>query len=110
MAVGQRFVKARLTVNESDWTPVVPPSDMDYLAIRCEASAIKIRTDPDDANTEDEIPAGIQDGVASSNTSNYVGHEHARWRRRSAEDVDVACYLQSPAGQGEQTVILTWVL
>lgn len=109
MAVGQRFVKARLMVNEEDWTPVVPPSDMDYLAIRCEDSAIKIRTDPDDANTEDTIPAGIQDGVASSNTSNYVGHEHARWRVTNS-GADVACYLQSPEGAGEQTVIITWVL
>ena len=107
MAVGQRWVKARLTVNEEDWTPVVPPSDMDYVALRCDEAAIKIRTDPDDADTEDTLAAGVQDGVASGNASNYVGHEHARWRVTNSGS-DVACYIQST--DGEQTVVVTWVL
>jgi len=103
MAVNQRFIKERLAITAGDWTPVTAPSDVDYFAVRCDAAALKIRTTVGDANTEDTIPAGVQDGVIGTNYPNYTSIERARFRQG-----DIACYIQSSSGS--QTAVVTWVL
>lgn len=104
--MGNRFIKSRLTVSETDWTPVVAPADMDYFAVRCDAVSLLVRTDVADANTEDTIPATIQDGVMGSNSGHWVLNTAKYARFLQGETV---CSIKRATGSGSVTVIVTWV-
>jgi hypothetical protein len=101
-----RWRKARVAVNASEWTPLVAPDDYDFLALRCDTSALIYRTDKDDPDTEDQMPAAVQDGVTGANTGPHLNWAHNN-RSRFRKGVTV-CYVKS--AQATATVIITWIL
>jgi hypothetical protein len=101
-----RWRKARVVVNSSNWTPIVAPDDYDFMALRCDTSALVYRTDQDDPDTEDEMPAAVQDGVTGANTGPHLNWAHNN-RSRFRKGTPV-CYVKS--SQITATVVITWIL
>jgi hypothetical protein len=101
-----RWSKQLVAVSSSDWTPIVAPFSYDYLALRCDSSALVYRTDKDDPATEDQMPAAVQDGVTGANSG-----PHKDWstsnRARFPKGI-FACWVKSV--QPSATLIVTWVL
>jgi hypothetical protein len=101
-----RWQKRRVAIASNDWTPVVAPHHFDYVALRCDDSPVVYRTDKDDPNTEDEMPAGVQDGVTGA-----ASGPHFRWsevnRSRFPEGY-IVCWVKSTQPTAE--LIVTWVL
>jgi hypothetical protein len=54
------FAIRAISVDSASWTPVIAPIACNTWSIRPDA-AVKIRTDPNDATTEDTIQQGLQD-------------------------------------------------
>lgn len=108
MRVDKRWVKQRVTVSHDDWTPIVPPMDFDYLAFRCDSSALLYRTDVADEDTEDSLAQYAQDGVTGSFSVRYFHNTIGTLVRcRFQADVPV-CYVKSVAASA--VVVVTWIL
>lgn len=102
----QRWRKQRVAINNSEWTPIAPVDHMDYVALRCDDSAIVYRTDLLDSATEDTLGQGVQDGVIGATTG-----PHGIWNNlnssRFLANVPIV-WVKSVAS--EATLIVTWVL
>lgn len=93
------FVKQRLELDSITWIPILPPMDCNSIRIKNTDFGIpvKIRTDKDDGDTEDEILPTGQEPV--SDTFNLP------WSRFGA--ALPAAYLQ--AASGAPVVVITYV-
>lgn len=103
----KRWWKDRIAIDADDWTPVAPDFDADYFAFRCDTSAVVYRSDKDDPDTEDTLPATVQDGV----TGAAAGPHGRNWpnvnRSRFPAGED-AVFVKSV--QPTATLVVTWVL
>jgi hypothetical protein len=91
------YVILRVSIDESAWTPVVAPVDLDAFSIRCDDGTMRIRTTAADASTEDLLAAGAQE-VVDAPLRHHRG-EVPRFRQG-----DVVIYARMEIGAG--TVIL----
>jgi hypothetical protein len=103
-----RWWKTTVIANDTEWTPVVAPENMAYIALRCDASALLYRTNVDDPLSEDSLPAGFQDGVTAGlpeRLFNWPSVNRSRFIKGEA-----ACYVRLPNGTPTASVHVTWVL
>lgn len=99
------FSITRIPIDGTGWTPITLPVSCHIFWFRCDDSKIRIRTDSNDAMTEDIIAAGTQFVIPQ------VTNRQAKMNPRFIVG-DTICYVQSIGflGGGEEDVILTAVL
>lgn len=108
MRVDNRWVKQRVEVNSDEWTAITPPLDFDYFGLRCDTSALRIRTDKDQASTEDALGQYQQDGVVASYSLRVFHTISATFlKTRFLAGFPIA-WVKSVSPTA--TVIVTWVL
>lgn len=104
-----RYVKQVIALTSDAWTPVAPPVDMDYFSVRCTTGQMKIRTDQNDATTEDVVLQGIQESVMGNNVLGKAYPMLGAPMTQSRFPAGItAFWLQSVSPTG--TAIVTWVL
>lgn len=102
MASHPNYVKKRIAIDPVSWTPIVAPIDCMGVGIKNTAPAdMKVRTDSGDANTEDLIPAGNQDGVMVSRYGDTPADARSGPRFFAGETV---AFLQAVSGTGPALV------
>lgn len=57
------YVISRTTINNVSFVALVAPIACSSFSIRCDTDVVIVRTDPNDANTQDTIPLGSQEYV-----------------------------------------------
>lgn len=103
--MSKRFSKNKIMVAD-EWVPVECPYAADYFSVRCDGAALLVRTGLAEAESEDTIPAGVQDGVTSGNQGSWVsGSQSSRFGKG-----EVVCYLKRVSGSSPVAVNLTFVL
>ena len=97
-----RYVKQRVAISTADWTPIVAPIVCNYFGCKnLDGSALLLRTDVNDDQTEDTLPANAQEGVIATVVASMVGAP----RFQEGEPV---FWVKATVGVGP--VIVTWVL
>jgi hypothetical protein len=102
--VNAAYVKCRYPITVADWTAIVAPDDFNFFGLKnSDGSALLLRTDENDDQTEDTLPAFGQEGVTSGINLTYISGGLARFPKGST-----ALYVRATTGVGP--VIVTWVL
>jgi hypothetical protein len=102
--VNAAYVKSRYAITTADWTAIAPPSDANYFGLKnADGSALILRTDKDDDQTEDTLSASGQEGVTAGINFQYLTGGRARFPAGMT-----ALWVKATAGVGP--VIVTWVL
>lgn len=61
------YCKSRTPINTETWTPILAPMACSYFALKnADGSAVWLRTDKNDAGTEDTLPANGQETIAAA--------------------------------------------
>lgn len=98
MASHRNYKKTRTAVNAVSWTPIAVPAGnhWQYFSVKAAGGvAFKTRTDPNDAGTEDTIPASSQESVTgAANTPRFY-------------EAESPIYVQLSAGT--DTIVAAWV-
>lgn len=107
----QRYGKKQIEVNADNWTPISIDADCDFFSLRCTTSDLLMRTNVDDASTEDIVSQGTQDGVtvgsgSAAGISTGSGGPYVVGPRFLADSA--LCFIKSV--QPTAIVRLTWVL
>lgn len=98
------YVKSRFAITTADWTAIVAPIDANYFGLKnADGSALLLRTDMNDALTEDTLPAWGQEGVTSGPNLSFISRGVPRFPQGST-----VLFVKATAGVGP--VIVTWVL
>lgn len=63
MSKSINFAIARIAINTVTWTPVNLPWSCQGISYRCDTDVVLMRTDEDDASTQDRTPLGEQEYV-----------------------------------------------
>lgn len=104
------YIKKRYVVSAGSWIVVVAPMNANYVGLRNvgpadnnpdHAGAVRTRTDPSDASTEDAIASGTQEGI----TAPFVPIRDAPCRFLKKH---ILLGLSS-ANEYDQVVVATWV-
>lgn len=90
------YALRNIPLTDSTWAPIVAPIDCNAFAVRSPGD-IKIRSDPNNAATEDTILSGMQESIMAP--WEFSGH-------RFPKGSTIAC-LQSVSGN--TTAIVTFV-
>jgi hypothetical protein len=102
--VNAAYVKSRYAITTADWTAIVAPIDANYFGLKnLDGSALLLRTDKDDAGTEDTLAAFAQEGVAAGPNLRFNTGGAARFPQGST-----VLWVKATVGIGP--VIVTWVL
>jgi hypothetical protein len=102
--VNVAYVKKRYAITTTDWTPIVVPIDCNYFGLKnSDGSALILRTDMNDAGTEDALSPGGQETVTSGPSLGFLSGGSARFPQGAT-----ALWVKATAGVGP--VIVTWVL
>jgi hypothetical protein len=101
-----RWVKQRVAVTNSDWTPITPAHPREYFAMRCDSSAIILRTDKDDPDTEDAFGQYAEESVMGSGIAVWDSEYGTAKSFRFPAGVPV-CWVKSV--EATATVVVTWV-
>lgn len=99
-----RWRKQRLPITNAAWTPVTAPMEADYVAFRCDTSAIVYRTDAADPLSEDTLPAGAQESVIGARTTSRTAASY--WEHRFG-DGEAICLVRSV--EPTAILIVTWL-
>jgi hypothetical protein len=98
------YVKSRYPITTTDWTAIVAPIDANYFGLKnADGSALTLRTDKNDDQTEDTLSAGSQELVTAGINLRYLTGGSARFPQGST-----AIWVKATTGVGP--VIVTWVL
>jgi hypothetical protein len=91
MASDPHYVFLRVPAPASVWTAIIVPVDCNCFSLKSSAGQnLRIRTDQADANTEDLLPGGSQEGLISSPET--VPNSSTMRYRASANPTP--CYVQ----------------
>jgi hypothetical protein len=102
--VNAAYVKSRFAITIADWTAIVSPVDANYFGLKnSDGSALTLRTDKNDAGTEDTLAAFGQEGVTSGPNLGFLSGGLPRFPQGTT-----ALWVKATAGVGP--VIVTWVL
>jgi hypothetical protein len=102
--VNAAYIKSRFAITTTDWTAIVAPIDCNYFALKnADGSALILRTDMNDAGTEDTLAPGGQETVTSGPNLGFLSGGEARFPKGAT-----ALWVKAAAGVGP--VIVTWVL
>jgi hypothetical protein len=102
--VNAAYVKCRYAINTSGWTPIAAAIDANYFGLKnADGSAVLLRTDMNDVQTEDTLPAFAQEGVAAGPNLQFISGGAARFPQGST-----VIWVKATVGVGP--VIVTWVL
>lgn len=108
MRTTDRWCKKRISINHDTWTPIAPPLDFDYVALRCDTSEVTLRTALNDAGTEDTLEPNVQDGVMGAQVLRYFHNSEGTFHPvRFKKDLPI-CFVKSTAASA--TLVVTWVL
>lgn len=91
------YVVKNFSIDGLQWWPIAAPIACNYWSLRG-AADMHVRSDPDDATTEDDVPVGSQEACISGQTS----FRHFRYQAN-----DVVIYVKSQAGA--QVVVARFV-
>jgi hypothetical protein len=95
------YVKSRFDIDTTDWTAIVTPIDCNYFGLKnSDGSALILRTDMNDPETEDTLGIGEQEGV--------LAQANVQWRVARFLKGSTVLWVKATAGVGP--VIVTWVL
>jgi hypothetical protein len=98
------IVKQTLELNETEWTPVTPPYDVNSVAIRnLTDGVIELRVDKDDPRTGDVIGGNSQEGYTGPTPGGTL-HQ-----MRFNGGIPIV-YLRSAKGAGPVLVRITMVI
>ncbi len=98
------YVKSHFAITTTDWTAIVAPVDANYFALKnADGSALLLRTDMTDAQTEDTLSTGGQETVTSGPNLSFISQGTTRFPHGST-----VIWVKATAGVGP--VIVTWVL
>jgi hypothetical protein len=102
--VNAAYVKSRYAITTTDWTPITAPINANYFGLKnSDGSALTLRTDKNDAQTEDTLPAWAMEAVTSGINLPYLTGGAPRFPTGAT-----AVWVKATAGVGP--VIVTWVL
>ncbi len=98
------YVKSRFAITTTDWTAITAPVDANYFALKnADGSALLLRSDMNDSQTEDTLAAGGQETVTSGPNLSFISQGRPRFSSGST-----VLWVKATAGTGP--VIVTWVL
>lgn len=63
----------RIPIHTATWTAFLPAYPCTAWSIRCDSDGVKLRSDPDDAGTEDSLALGTTEYVLGSQVTYEVG-------------------------------------
>jgi len=99
------YVKSRTPINAETFTPILAPISCSYFALKnADGSAVTLRTDPSDANTEDTLSANGQESVTVGPAPDFIPGGPSKARFQSGSTV-----IWVKATQGVGPMIGTWV-
>jgi hypothetical protein len=104
VGVNAAYVKARYPITAEDWTAIIPAHDANYFGLKnADGSALILRTDKDDDQTEDTLTSSEQELVTAGINLTYLSGGAPRFPAGST-----AVWVKATTGVGP--VIVTWVL
>ena len=102
MASHPNYVKKQVAVDTVSWTAVAAPVDCMSFSIKNSVAAdLKMRTDADDAATQDTIPAGALETILAPQHGQRIADEGKATRFLAG---DTVAYLQAASGTGPALV------